>query len=103
MHVYGANIDCWGNFEDGNGSTPFSYTSGQSMAKTNYPQGKICAYPSITAIYVPDSAVNTYKTTTGWTPVADKIHPISDLTKYATRAAWEAAGKPDTALIEEYM
>lgn len=102
-HLRGVNIDTWGNFEDAHdSSTPYSYQSINSTTTTLISQNRVFQ-ESITAIYVPDSAVNTYKTTTGWTPVADKIYPISDLTKYATRAAWEAAGKPNVALIEEYM
>lgn len=105
LHIRGANIDTWGYFEDAHdSSTPFSYQSiNGAQTESLLAQGKTGSYPNITAIYVPDSAVNTYKTTTGYASVADKIHPISDLTKYATRAAWEAAGKPNTALIEEYM
>jgi hypothetical protein len=30
------------------------------------------------AIYVPDSAVNTYKTAPGWEPVTDRINPVSE-------------------------
>ena len=102
-HLRGVNIDTWGNFEDAhNSSTPFSSQYVNTYTNTIISQNR-AFLGNITAIYVPDSAVNTYKTTTGWTPVADKIYPISDLTKYATRAAWEAAGKPNTALIEEYM
>ena len=104
LHIRGANIDTWGNFEDAhNSSTPLSYQSINTWTASLLAEGKTGSYPNITAIYVPDSAVNTYKTTTGWTSVADKIYPISNLTKYATRAAWETAGKPNTALIEEYM
>ena len=29
-------------------------------------------------VFVPDSAVNTFKSTTGWSSISDKIHPISD-------------------------
>lgn len=102
-HIRGVNIDTWGNFEDAqNSSVPFSYQTINGTTTDLISQNRIFL-GSITAIYVPDSAVNTYKTTTGYASVADKIHPISDLTKYATRAAWEAAGKPNTALIEEYM
>ena len=102
-HLIGVNIDTWGNFEDAHdSSTPFSYQSMNNTTSTLISQNR-ALLGSITAIYVPDSAVNTYKTTTGWTSVADKIHPMSDLTRYATRAAWEDAGKPNIALIEEYM
>ena len=64
----------------------------------------ICA-PVIDAVYVPDSAVNTYKAATGWSLISAKIHGISELNggvTYATKAAWEAAGKP-LALIDAYM
>ena len=106
-HVYGANIDCFGNFTDAqNQSQAFGYNSTNATWITPwYSQNKLAVYVNITAIYVPDSAVNTYKAASGWTSVASIIHPISDLnggTKYATKALWEAAGKP-VALIEEYM
>lgn len=102
-HIRGVNIDTWGNFEDAQDpSVPFSYQTISGTTIDLISQNRVFL-GNITAIYVPDSAVNTYKTTTGWTSVADKIYPISDLTKYATRAAWETAGKPNTALIEEYM
>ena len=54
---------------------------------------------------MPDSAINTYKTASGWQSVADKIKGISELNNgvtYATEADWVTAGKP-LALIEEYM
>ena len=53
-------------------------------------------------IYVPDSAVNDYKTAPIWSKVANYIYPISDLQQYATQADWETAGKP-VGLIQAYM
>lgn len=35
--------------------------------------------PSTMRIYVPDSAVDTYKAATGWSSYASKIHPMSEL------------------------
>ena len=105
-HIYGANLDTWGNFSDAQDpNQAFSYTGANNNVTALYQQNKVEGDVQITAIYVPDSAVNTYKAASGWTPVASIIHPISDLnggTKYATKALWEAAGKP-VALIEEYM
>lgn len=53
-------------------------------------------------IYVPDSAVNDYKTAAIWSKVASYIYPMSNLQQYATEEDWVAAGKP-VALIQEYM
>ena len=99
------NLDTWGNIS--NSSDPNAAVSSNSSTYNTqyYSQGKYAMTPNITAIYVPDSAVSTYKAASGWTSVASKIHGISELnnnTKYATKAAWEAAGKP-VALIEECM
>ena len=55
---------------------------------------------NITNIYVPDSAVNTYKNDTDWSTVADKILPLSQLTKVATEADLQQG---QVALIEAYM
>lgn len=55
---------------------------------------------NITNIYVPDSAVNTYKTTAVWSDKADIIKPISELTKVATE---EDLQEGQIALIEAYM
>lgn len=55
---------------------------------------------SITNIYVPDSAVNTYKNAQYWSSVSSKIYPLSQLTKVATEADLQSG---QIALIEEYM
>jgi len=41
---------------------------------------------SITTIYVPDSAVNTYKNDSVWSNWAAKIDSMNNLTKVATEA-----------------
>lgn len=55
---------------------------------------------SITNIYVPDSAVNTYKNAQYWSSVSSKIYPLSQLVKVATEADLQQG---QIALIEEYM
>lgn len=55
---------------------------------------------TISNIYVPDSAVNTYKTTAVWSDKASIIKPISELTKVATEADLQDG---QIALIEAYM
>lgn len=94
------NIDTWGNMENASDPTqPINVTRG------SYSEPKSKILQQIDNIYVPDSAVNTYKTTSGWSAVASKIKGISELNggvTYPTKAAWEAAGKP-LALIDEYM
>lgn len=61
-------------------------------------------------IYVPDSAVATYQADSNYNSYTirgiNEVDPNTNspyLTKYATNALWEAAGKPVDALIEEYM
>ena len=61
-------------------------------------------------IYVPDSAKATYQANSNYNNYVirgiDEINPDTNLpylTRYATEAAWEAAGKPVDGLIEEYM
>ena len=56
-------------------------------------------------VWVPDSAVNTYKADTYWGEFGNKIQGLSGLSKVATRVLWDqlsASAKADT-LIEEYM
>lgn len=60
-------------------------------------------FPSTAKVYVPDSAVAAYKAADVWSTIASQIYPMSNLTRYATEAAWVAAGEPDTGLIEAYM
>lgn len=55
---------------------------------------------SITTIYVPDSAVNTYKNDSMWSNWADKIDSMNNLTKVATEADLQQG---QVALIEAYM
>ena len=57
-------------------------------------------HSNITRIYVPDSAVTTYQNDTYWSTLADKIQPLSQLTKVATEADLQAN---QIALIEAYM
>lgn len=61
-------------------------------------------------IYVPDSAVSAYKADSKYNIYTirgiNEVDPDTNqpyLTRYATSDLWEAAGKPDDALIEEYM
>ena len=61
-------------------------------------------------IYVPDSAKATYQADSNYNNYVirgiDEINPNTNLpylTRYATEAAWEAAGKPADGLIEAYM
>ena len=83
--VTNVKVDAWANIEDATDPTAAITSSGYSTYyNTNK---KLRHYPTITAIYVPDSVVNTYKTTTGWTSVASLIQPISSLNSgvvYAT-------------------
>lgn len=60
-------------------------------------------FPATAKVYVPDSAVAAYKAADVWSTIASQIYPMSNLTRYATEAAWVAAGEPDTGLIEAYM
>lgn len=55
---------------------------------------------SITTIYVPDSAVNTYKNDSVWSNWAAKIDSMNNLTKVATEADLQEG---QIALIEAYM
>lgn len=55
---------------------------------------------SITTIYVPDSAVNTYKNDSMWSNWASKIDSMNNLTKVATEADLQEG---QIALIEAYM
>ena len=55
---------------------------------------------SVTTIYVPDSAVNTYKNDSIWSNWASKIDSMNNLTKVATEADLQEG---QIALIEAYM
>lgn len=106
---YDVYIDSFGNIEDSTDPSNLikSNQNGGTYSSShvyNTEHHLICA-PVIDAVYVPDSAVNTYKAATGWSLISAKIHGISELNggvTYATKAAWEAAGKP-LALIDAYM
>lgn len=98
------NIDTWGNIEDATDPTADIQVI-NSSGNATYSDKKSIVHQEIDYIYVPDSAVNTYKAASGWGPVANKIKGLSELNggiTYATEADWVAAGKP-LALIEEYM
>ena len=58
------------------------------------------ALASITTIYVPDSAVNTYKNDPIWSTWASKIDSMNNLTKVPTEADLQQG---QIALIEAYM
>ena len=73
------------------------------QALQNYQAGwreNMLGQSTIGTIYVPDSAVNTYKQDSNWSTVQDKIQPLSQLTKVATE---EDLQSRQIALIEEYM
>ena len=102
--VTDVNVDTWGNLE--NATDPTADVQYYAPYSGNpYSNNKSRISQQISFIYVPDSAVSTYQSATGWGPVANKIKGISELNggvKYATEADWVTAGKP-LALIEEYM
>ena len=74
----------------------------QDSEITNNAHSKIHVFANSTInnIYVPDSAVNTYTSDSDWSTVADKIKPLSQLTKVATEADLQQG---QIALIEAYM
>lgn len=98
--------DCWGNIENATDSTQdVQYWSSRQECTAAYQQKKLYTSPIISNIYVPDSAVNTYKAATGWIPVASLIKPISELNSgiiYSNKTDWQAAGKP-MALIADHL
>lgn len=75
------------------------WKAGRSDSYTGAPED-VFVESSITNIYVPDSAVNTYKNTQYWSSVSSKIYPLSQLAKVATEADLQSG---QIALIEEYM
>ena len=101
-------VDVWGNIENADPNRTYYLGSNGNPVATNSNYAlydHINDYYQVDFIYVPDSAVNTYKTITGWDSVASKIKGISELNggvTYPTEADWEAAGKP-LALIDAYM
>lgn len=68
-----------------------------------YAPSNIFRASTITAIYVPDTAVSAYQSDSIFG--TKTILPISQLNKVATRALYDALpdGQKDTTLIEEYM
>lgn len=92
-----------------NNTTPPSWNNNNDrsdadqQALQNYQNGwreNMLGQSTIGTIYVPDSAVNTYKQDSNWSTVQDKIQPLSQLTKVATE---EDLQDGQIALIEEYM
>lgn len=92
-----------------NNTTPPSWNNNSDrsdadqQAQNNYQNGwreNMLGQSTIGTIYVPDSAVNTYKQDSNWSTVQDKIQPLSQLTKVATE---EDLQDGQIALIEEYM
>lgn len=59
----------------------------------------------VTNIYVPDSAVNAYKAAPGFENVTDRIKPLSEINKVATKAAFDNLSATDkiNTVVEEYM
>lgn len=92
-----------------NNTTPPSWNNNSDrsdadqQALQNYQAGwreNMLGQSTIGTIYVPDSAVNTYKQDSNWSTVQDKIQPLSQLTKVATE---EDLQEGQIALIEAYM
>ena len=92
-----------------NNTTPPSWNNtkdrsdADQQALQNYQNGwreNMLGQSTIGTIYVPDSAVNTYKQDSNWSTVQDKIQPLSQLTKVATE---EDLQDGQIALIEAYM
>lgn len=92
-----------------NNTTPPSWNNAKDrsdadqQAFQNYQTGwreNMLGQSTIGTIYVPDSAVNTYKQDSNWSTVQDKIQPLSQLTKVATE---EDLQDGQIALIEAYM
>lgn len=88
-----------------NRSTPpkiYNHTRYSSEYTEEYSFSMNYVNSSLFNIYVPDDAVETYKT--AWPTHANNIFQISQLNlgvTYATKADWEAANKP-IAIIDEY-
>lgn len=72
----------------------------EETTNSQHTKDKVFGGSTITNIYVPDSAVTTYQNDANWSSVADKIQPLSNLTKVATEANLQAN---QVALIEAYM
>ena len=90
-------------------STTATYDSGINVDKTLV-FGTNSTGVNGMIIYVPDSAKATYQANSNYNNYVirgiDEINPDTNLpylTRYATEAAWEAAGKPADGLIEAYM
>lgn len=92
-----------------NNTTPPSWNNNSDrsdadqQALQNYQNGwreNMLGQSTIGTIYVPDSAVNTYKQDSNWSTVQDKIQPLSQLPKVATE---EDLQDGQIALIEAYM
>ena len=78
-------------------------TDNEQQAQSGWQAGwreYVLEHSTITNIYVPDSAVTTYQQDSNWSTVANKILPLSQLTKVATEADLQAG---QVALIEAYM
>ena len=78
-------------------------TDVEQQSQNNWQQGwreNVLEYSTIGTIYVPDSAVTTYQQDSNWSTVANKIQPLSQLTKVATEADLQVG---QVALIEAYM
>lgn len=72
----------------------------EETTNPQHTKDKVFSFSTITNIYVPDSAVTTYQNDANWSSVANKIQPLSNLTKVATEANLQAN---QVALIEAYM
>lgn len=88
-----------------NNTTPPDWKPGPTSDVESGQIPAVFAFCTVDNIYVPDTAVSSYTAHQYWGTLSNKIHPISDLNKVATRILWDAlpaADKPNT-LIEEYM
>lgn len=56
-------------------------------------------------IYVPDDSLSDYKEDTCWSTMAEKLLPLSQIRKVATRTIWDSLSPEEQlcTLIEEYM
>ena len=92
-----------------NNETPPEWrnTNNLSDEQANDEQKKslVFAYGDVTNIYVPDTAVTTYKQDENWQSVADKIKPLSELPSVNTKSEYDQLSNVNklNTIIKEYM
>lgn len=92
-----------------NNETPPEWrnTNNLSDEQANDGQKKslVFAYGDVTNIYVPDTAVTTYKQDENWQSVADKIKPLSELPSVNTKSEYDQLSNVNklNTIIKEYM